>query len=280
MRTNLLFIIAMCIIQPACQAVVTPTMLPSPTKIAPTATLVPTLTAQPTAATGTPTTPLANSNVGAWNELQYDTDKWTVITYNDTEWTPQTYPVNTLAPVLAHKSIETCMMFPEEGSGLPGGWAYWEVPVIIGGHVIFDERIFMDETGQEMYIVIAGSYHVNFPHTDDKSDCINDAERVVMTGMEKQCLSGDCGYCPGLPPTNLRIGNMVQLVNPEMALPMTEPGGSNFVGAKMDWYFSVNDYLLQVINGPICANANAWWQLRNPSGITGWDSDDHFVVEP
>ena len=280
MKTNLLFLIAICIIQTSCQAVAPPIVPPSPTKSIPTATFVPTLTAQPAITTDVPITPTSNSNIGDWNGLQYDTDKWTVITYNDTEWTPETYPANTLAPVLTHRSIENCLMYLEEGSGLPGGWAYWEVPVIIGGHVIFDERIFMDETGQEMFIVIAGSYHVDFPHNDDKSDCINDAERVVMTGMAKQCPSGDCGYCPGLPPTNLKIGDMVQLVNPEMALPVTEPGDGNFVGAKTDWYFTVHDYLLQVINGPVCANANAWWQLRNPNGITGWDSDDHFVTQP
>jgi hypothetical protein len=218
--------------------------------------------------------------MGNWNELQYETDKWTVITYNDTEWTPQTYPVNTLESILTHKSIENCMMYLEEGHGLPGGWTYREVPVIIGGHVIFDERIFMDENGQELFMVIVGSYHVNFPHSDDKSDCIKDAERVVMTGMGKKCPSGNCGYCPGLPPTNLKIGDMVQLVSPEMALPVTEPGGDNFVGTKNDWYFSDEGYPLQVIAGPVCANENAWWQLRSPNDIIGWDSDDHFVSQP
>ena len=257
-----------------------PTILPTPTKTIPTSTRVPTVTPQPTATRYVTITPTLNSNLDDWNELQYDTRTWKVITYNDTEWTPQTYPTYTLEPVLTHKFIENCMVYLEEGRDLPGGWTYTEVPVIIGGHVIFDERIFQDGNGQELFMVIVGSYHVDFPQNESKSQCIKDAERVVMTGMGVRCPSGNCGYCRGLPPTNLKIGDLVMLVNPEMDLPVAEPGGNDLVGTRDDWYFNDGGFALEVIDGPVCANEKAWWRLRNPNDITGWDSDDHFIIQP
>jgi hypothetical protein len=235
------------------------------------------MTAQPTVTTSVTITPALDSNLGDWNQLQYDTRKWAVITYNDTEWTPQTYPVYTLEPVLNHKSIENCMIYLEEGRDMPG-WTIREVPVIIGGHEIFDEKIFQDSNGQDHFMVIVGSYHVDFPQGENRSECIKDAERVVMTGMGQRCPSGNCGYCPGLPRTNLKIGDMVQLFNSEMALPVTALGGNQFAGNRSDWYLP--DYSTEVIDGPVCLNDNAWWQLRSPNGITGWDSDDHFIIQP
>lgn len=291
MKTNRLFIIIVCAAQTACQFVVMPMATPFTAKPNPTSTLVPTQTSQPTAAISVTITPPLNPSLGYWNELQYDTRKWMILTYNDKEWTPLTYPVHTLEPLLIHNFIENCMIYLEEGRGLPGGWTYREVPVIIGGHVIFDERIFLDEKGQELFMVIIGSYHVDFPRNEDKSQCIKDAERVAMTGMGGECLSGNCGYCPGLPRTNLKIGDMVKLFNPQISLPVTEAGGDEIVGNKNDWYFSDQDFTLEelqqfknynieVTDGPVCASDNAWWQLRNPNGIIGWDSDDHFIIQP
>ena len=276
MKTNRWLIIIICVVQTACQMTATQTMQASPATESPIATFLPTLTVQPTATTAVKITSTPNSTMGNWNELQYDTRKWTVITYNDTRWTPQTYPVHTLEPILIHKLIENCIVYLEEGRGT--NLTYKEVPVIIGGHTIFDERIFMDENGQELFMVIVGSYHVDFPQNESKSQCIKDAGRVVMTGMGPNCPSGNCGHCPGLPRTNLKIGDMVRLFNSEMALPVTEPGGNQFVGNGNDWYLS--DYNIEVINGPVCLYDNAWWQLRNLNGITGWDSDDHFVIQP
>lgn len=290
MRTNKLFVIIICVAQTACQFVATPVVISSPTKTNPTPTLLPTQTPQPTAAITLTITPPLNPNLGYWNGLQYDTRKWMILTYNDKEWTPQTYPTYTLEPVLTHKFIENCMIYLEEGRDMPG-LIIREVPVIIGGHIIFDERIFQDGNGQELFMVILGSYHVDFPRNEDKSQCIKDAERVAMTGMRGGCSSGNCGYCPGLPRTNLKIEDMVKLVNPQMSLPVTEPGGHEIVGRKNDWYFDEKDFTMeelqqwkdfniQVIDGPVCAGDNAWWQLRNPTGIIGWDSDDHFIIQP
>lgn len=279
MKTHRFLLIIICVMQAACQTVATPTMLPAPTPTAPTRTPLPTITSHPTATASVTITPALPSNLGYWNELQYDTGKWTVLTYNDTEWTPQTYPVYTLEPVLIHNSIENCMIYLQEGRGLPAGWTYEEIPVIIGGHVIFDERIFQSD-GRDQFMVIVGSYHVDFPHNESKSECIKDAERVVMTGMGLRCPSGNCGYCPGLPPTNLKIGDMVMLVSSDMTLPVTEPDSNDPVGMVNDWYFPGEGYPVEVVDGPVCANDNAWWQLRSPNGIPGWDSDDHFLIEP
>ena len=69
-------------------------------------------------------------------------------------------------------------------------------------------------------------------------------------------------------------------MNPEMALPVSEPGSDDFVGAQNDWYFRDGGYFLEVIDGPVCLNDNAWWQLRSPNGILGWESDNHFLIEP
>ena len=291
METKKLFVIIICAAQIACQYIAAPVVTSSPAKTNPTPTFLPTQTPQPTATISVTITPTLSPNLGYWNELQYDTRKWMILTYNDKEWTPQTYPVHTLEPLLIHNFIEGCLIYLEEGRGLPGGWTYRQVPVIIGGHVIFDERIFLDEKGQELFMVIVGSYHVDFPRNDDKSQCVKDAERVAMTGMRGECPSGNCGYCPGLPRTNLKIEDMVMLVNPQMSLPVTEPGGKEIVGRKNDWYFDEKDFTIeelqqgkhfniQVIDGPVCAGDNAWWQLRNPNGITGWDSDDHFIIQP
>ena len=284
MRPNNVLLIIMCAMQTACQYVATPIIPLSPTNADPIFTLAPTQTPPPTATKIETTTPTPNPNLGYWNELQYDTRKWAIMTYNDTEWTPQTYPVSTLEPLLTHNFIENCMIYLEEGRDLPAGWTYKEVPVIIGGHGIFHERIFMDEQDQELFMVIVGSYHIDFPRNEDKSQCIKDAERVAMTGMGLPCPSGFCGPCPGLPRTILKIGDMVKLFNPQMNLPVTEPGGNGPAGSESDWYFpstgSLEDYNIEVIDGPVCKDDDGWWQLKNPNGITGWDSDDHFMIQP
>jgi len=163
METKKLFVIIICAAQIACQYIAAPVVTSSPAKTNPTPTFLPTQTPQPTATISVTITPTLSPNLGYWNELQYDTRKWMILTYNDKEWTPQTYPVHTLEPLLIHNFIEGCLIYLEEGRGLPGGWTYREVPVIIGGHVIFDERIFLDEKGQELFMVIVGSYHVDFP---------------------------------------------------------------------------------------------------------------------
>lgn len=290
MKINRSILVIACVVQTACQAVATPAIQPSPTKINPTATLAPTATSQPTLAPSPTNTPALDPNLREWNGLYYDIRKWTVITYNATEWTPETYPASQLASVLKHKVIENCMMYVEEGRGMPS-WTYEEVPVRIGGHDIFSKRIFQGSDGKEYFMVIAGTYHLDFPYDENKPDCVKDAERLVMSGWGSVCPSGNCGYCPGLPLTNLKIGDRVKLFNSEMALPVAEPDGNSPAGTKADWYFSAQDftaeelqqfqdYNIEVIDGPVCANDNAWWQLKSPNDIVGWDSDDHFIIQP
>ena len=281
MKINRLLVVIISIIQVSCQ-MATPTVLPASPKPNSTSTLSPTVTSQPrvTATAGVTLTATSDSTMGYWNELQYDVHTWSSITYNDTEWTPETYPVRTLAPLLKHNFIEGCMIYLEEGRDLPAGWTYREVPVIIGGHIIFYERIFSDENGQELFMVSAQSYHIDYPPNASKSDCISDAERVTMTTMRGPCSSGNCGYCPGLPATNLKVGDLVKLVDPQMFLPVTEAGGNTPVGGKSDWYASDGSYNLEVMDGPVCQNGNAWWQLKTRSGVLGWESDNHFLIEP
>lgn len=140
-------------------------------------------------------------------------------------------------------------------------------------------------------MVILGTYHVDFPSGEHKSVCTQDAERVAMTAMLGICPSGNCGPCPRLPPTNLKVGYLVKLVNPQMTLPVTEPGGNQPAGSEHDWYFlnddltpeqlqQFQDYTLEVVDGPVCVDDNAWWQLRNPNGIIGWESDTRFLMQP
>jgi hypothetical protein len=260
----------------------TPTVLPASPKPSLTSTPNPTVTSQPgaTVTVGVTVSSTPDSNLGYWSGLQYDVQTWRSITYDDKEWTPETYPLRTLEPLLKHNFIEGCLIYLEEGRDLPAGWTYREVPVIIGGHVIFDERIFSDENGRELFMVIVGSYHVDYPSNESKADCISDAERVTMTTMRGPCSSGNCGYCPGLPATNLKVGDMVKLVDPQMLLPVTEAGGKITVGDKNDWYVSDGNYNLEVVDGPVCQNGNAWWQLKTGSGMLGWESDNHFLIEP
>ena len=279
MKIKRLLVVLISLIQVSCQTA-TPTVVPASPKPILIATLNPTATSQPTATVIATLSPPSESNVGYWNELQYDVRTWRNITYNATEWTSETYPNRKLEPLLKHNFIEGCMIYLEEGRDLPATWTYREVPVITGGHVIFDERIFSDENGQELFMVIVGSYHVDYPSNESKSDCIRDAERVIMTTMRGPCTSGNCGYCAGLPFTNLKVGDLVKLVDPQMPLPVTEAGGNITVGDTNDWYVSDGNYNLEVTAGPVCHSGNAWWQLKTRGGVLGWESDNHFLIEP